>query len=120
MYILDTNIIIKLRKRNKDIFQNTEKDLYTSILSVIEYPKAVLCENLNVIQPSATIFESALDISVSLRKNGTPIPSIDIIIGATALENSLCIVSEDNHFQSLVKVRPQLRLITLEEFMAEI
>ena len=45
------------------------------------------------------------EISVTLKKKGTPIPSNDIWIAALAVQHGLAVVSRDKHFERVKGVR---------------
>lgn len=115
MWLLDTNIIIKCNKLESKPFRL--KLTYTTILSIIEYPIASRNDELSVIYPSFTHYDQSLKYALFLRKKGTPIPAIDILIGAITVEKNLILVSDDSHFESLEAVEPRLKVIGLEEYI---
>jgi len=45
------------------------------------------------------VFDKAVEIHVSLKRKGRPIPDADILIAATAQTQNLILVSADSHFQ---------------------
>lgn len=115
MWLLDTNILIKC---NKLRFRPFKKDFtFTTILSIIEYPFASKFEEMSIIYPTLVHYGQALKYALLLRKNGTPIPVIDILIGAITVEKNMILVSEDSHFSDLQAVEPRLKLIGLETYI---
>ncbi len=115
MWLLDTNILIKCNKLRPRPFK---KDLtFTTILSIIEYPFASKFEEMSIIYPTLLHYGQALKYALLLRKNGTPIPVIDILIGVITVEKNMILVSEDSHFDDLQAVEPRLKLIGLEIYI---
>lgn len=101
----DTNILIEfVRHKQLDV------EGYTSILNIIEFPKAIVLENLDVIVPDVNDFILSILISKRLLKNGTPIPAVDIIVAAMAINHSLSFVTRDNHFKFIKVVEPTFKL----------
>ncbi|MHA1190862.1 MAG: type II toxin-antitoxin system VapC family toxin [Promethearchaeota archaeon] len=115
MWLLDTNILIlcnklKIKQFNKD-------EIYTTILSLIDYPLGSKLEKITIIFPSAIHYEQAFKNALLLREKGTPIPTIDLLIGTITVEKNLILVSDDNHFKYLQDVDPRLKRITSEIFL---
>ena len=49
------------------------------------------------------VFERAAKLSFDLKRQGTTIPAIDILIAATALENNSLLWHQDNHYELIAK-----------------
>ena len=103
--LYDTNILIEFIKRN-----NFTIDGYTTILNVIEFPKAVSLKNLKVIYPNTEDYYKSLIIAAKLLKRGTPIPAIDIIIAAVSINYDLVLITKDRHFKYIKMVEPKFKL----------
>ncbi len=89
--LYDTNKLIELYKKKESVSG------YTTILNVIEFPKA-LEFNLTIIYPSKSDYRLAIKISTELLKIGKPIPAVDILISAIAINNGLRVVTLDKRF----------------------
>ncbi|MFA4662597.1 PIN domain-containing protein [Pyrococcus kukulkanii] len=101
--LYDTNIMINAAKSNKKL------NGYTTILNIIEFPKGAEL-GLIVLTPSLEDYLLALEISQSMVDQGTPIPVIDAIIAAVALNRNLTIITRDKHFDFIRKAYPTLRV----------
>ena len=77
---------------------------YTTIFNLIEFPKALELD-LKVLYPSKWDYNLALKISTELLKIGKPIPAVDAIISAIALNNGLRVITKDRHFLFVKDVR---------------
>jgi hypothetical protein len=86
---------------------------YTTILNLIEFPKAIDF-NLRVLFPSKSDYNLALIISTELIKLGKPIPAIDSVIAAVALNNGLRVVTRDKHFLFVKEVKGDFRVEEIE------
>jgi len=94
----DTSSLINAYKQRKQLRG------YTTILNVVEFPK-LLELKLTVIYPSKSDYNLAIKLSKDLLKIGKPIPAIDIIIAAVALNRNMKLVTTDNHFVAIQKIR---------------
>jgi len=54
--------------------------------------------NLKVLFPSKSDYILALKISTELLRVGKPIPVVDSVIAAVALNNGLRVITKDKHF----------------------
>lgn len=106
--IYDTEALIELVAKKKA----KELKAYTTIFNIIEYPPALLLKGLVVLYPLRKDFERALKIQIRLRKKGTPIPAIDVLIASIALNRGLKVLSRDKHFELIKHVEPELTLVT--------
>jgi len=118
VWLLDTNALILSKK--KKIKRFSKNHIYTTILSLIEYPLASNFENLTTIFPSSIHYEQAFRNAIFLREKGTPIPTIDLLIGTITIDKNLVLVSEDLHFQYLQNIDPRLKMIAPEDFIHNI
>ena len=115
MWLLDTNVLIQCKKLKKRPFK--EDFTFTTIFSLIEYPVAVKYNEISIIYPSSTHYEQAFKYALLLREKGTPIPTIDILIGTISVEKNLVLVSDDSHFNYFQKIEPRLKIINAETFI---
>ena len=119
MWLLDTNALIYCRKflKQKPFKKNYT---YTTIFSLIEFPKAINYKEILVYYPNATTYKESLTYALKLRKKGTPIPTIDILIGTIAVEKNICLVTNDSDFEALKAVEPRLIIIIPENYLENI
>ena len=118
MWLLDTNVLIECNKLETRPFK---KGLtFTTILSLIEFPIASKYDEISVIYPSSIHYEQSFKNAVLLREKGTPLPTIDILIGTITVEKNLILVSNDIHFKSLQKIEPRLKIINSEVYIKNI
>ncbi len=103
--LYDTSILIDLWNSNI-----RSLEAYTTIFSIIEFPKALLIKNLIVLYPTREDFDAAILIAKDLLKIGKPVGAIDIIIASIALRKGLVIVTSDSDFEYIKKVRPDLKV----------
>ena len=83
---------------------------YTTILNLIEFPKALELD-LVAIYPSKLDYELALKLSTELLRIGKPVPAIDAVIAATALNRKLKLVTRDKHFMAIKEIREDFKLL---------
>ncbi|HWQ96314.1 MAG TPA: type II toxin-antitoxin system VapC family toxin [Candidatus Methylomirabilis sp.] len=101
--IYDTNRLI-------DAYRGRETlDGYTTILNLIEFPKAIDFD-LRVLFPSKSDYHLALIISTDLIKIGKPIPAVDSVIAAVALNNKLKLVTKDKHFLMVKEIKKSFKV----------
>jgi len=103
--IYDTSVIIGLWKSNV-----RRLNAYTTIFSVIEFPKTLLIEGLTVLYPTRDDFNEAILITKDLLKAGKPVGAIDIVIASIALRKGLTIITSDQDFQKVKEVRSELEI----------
>jgi tRNA(fMet)-specific endonuclease VapC len=103
----DTNSLIALKKKQEALEEGKD---FTTIFSIIEYPKALELENLTIIFPDKTIYEDAIKLSVLLLEKGIPIPAMDILIACIALNKNLELITTDKHFDFVKSVNNNLQL----------
>lgn len=117
MWLLDTNSLILC---NRLKIKQFTKEIYTTILSLIEYPLGSNFENITLVFPSTLHYEQAFKNAIILREKGTPIPTIDLLIGTISVDKKLILVSDDNHFSYFQAADPRLKLISSKEFIQKI
>lgn len=83
---------------------------YTTILNIIEFPKAMEISGLNIIYPTHADYKLAIEIAKELLKAGNPVPAIDIIIAAIAINNDLILKTSNRHFRNISLVKPNLKV----------
>lgn len=118
MWLLDTNALIRCNKLKTKPFK--KNFTFTTIFSLIEFPVAAKYTEISIINPTSLHYELSLKYALMLRKKGTPIPAIDIIIGAIGVEKNFYIVSEDSDFGYFQDVEPRLKIISLENYIENI
>lgn len=97
-----------------DAYKKSEKIRgYTTIFNLVEFPKALEL-NLRVLYPTKSDYNLALEISTELLKIGKPIPAVDVVISAIALNNGLRVVTKDRHLLFVKDLRKDFELV-LEE-----
>jgi len=106
--LYDTNVLIEARKSKKSL------NGYTTVFNLIEYPKAALLE-LTLLYPSKEEYKLAIKISKELVKRGNPIPAVDVLIAAIALNRDLKLVTNDKHFLLIKDLCPELKVEIWEE-----
>ena len=115
-YLLDTNIVSLIIKRNLEIYQKIEdvkaqrKSIFISCITYFEIKRGLLavaapkqrerfnqlCQDYQIILlDDLAILEKAAEIHAHLRLRGLPIQTEDILIAATAIVKSLIVVSND-------------------------
>lgn len=117
---LDTNVLIAFL-RNPDGFADRFSDFDQIVLSPVvlgEYRAGLFdtkagCENRKALEaylrnPAVKIVPMTDKTSIayskifqSLRKNGTPIPTNDMWIAASAMENGAALATDDGHFSAI-------------------
>lgn len=101
--LYDTNVLIEALKSGKKL------DGYTTILNLVEFPKGVEVE-LTVLTPSLEDYLLAIEISQTMVEQGTPVPAVDAVISAVALNRKLVIITHDKHFTFIKKAYSELKI----------
>ncbi|MDK2876323.1 MAG: hypothetical protein PWQ22_733 [Archaeoglobaceae archaeon] len=101
--LYDTNEMIKAMKEGGKLKG------FTTILNLIEFPKGIMLD-LSVIVPSLKDYALALEMSQKMVETGSPIPAVDLIIAAVALNNDLTLKTADKHFIAIKKSYPSIKL----------
>lgn len=103
--LYDTNVLIDLYKQGV-----RELKGYTTILNVVEFPKILKVKKLKVIYPSINDYDLAVVISKDLYKAGKPVPTIDILVAAMAINRRLVLTTKNKHFQYIKEVMKDMLL----------
>ena len=124
-YLLDTNIITALLKKNEkvnrelDKVSSQEQEVFISCITYYEikrgllYAKATrqlsefeqLCKKYKVVLlDDLQIIEKAAELHADLKRKGTPIQDADVLIAATAIVKGLILVSKDSDMLRVVGV----------------
>jgi len=81
----------------------------TTVLNIIEYPKALDVQN-EIIWPTQNDYRVAIDIMINLRKSGKPIPAIDVLLAAICINRNFTLVTKDRHFGYIKSIREEFSL----------
>lgn len=83
-----------------------------TVFNVIEYPP---CGNrsFEIVYPESMDYIRAIMIADKLRKAGTPLGAIDILIAAMGINRSLTLITKDKGFQAIKAVTPEFSLTVL-------
>ncbi|WP_258084060.1 PIN domain-containing protein [Thermococcus thermotolerans] len=90
--LYDTNFLIDALKSGEKL------DGYTTVLNIVEFPRALEL-GLRVITPGLEDYLLAIKISQAMVKRGTPVPAVDAIVAAVAINRELTLVTKDRHFE---------------------
>jgi len=61
-----------------------------------------LAENLTIVYPDASFAVAYAELEVALRRSGTPIPTMDLLIGTTAQMRGMPILTRDTEHYRLI------------------
>ena len=103
--VYDTNQLIGFLKSGKHSVKG-----FTTILNIIEFPKALDLKELAVIYPTLDDYDESLKISASLLRKGTPLPAVDILIASICIRRNLTLCTMDKHFTNIKSVRNTFNL----------
>lgn len=116
-YLLDTNIVSAILKRNARVTEKLEEvglqgeEVFISSITYFEIKRGLLyanatrkisdfnqlCNRLIILfLDNLEIIETAAEIHADLTKRGMPLPDADILIAATAITWGLILVSNDS------------------------
>jgi len=124
-YLLDTNICIYFLKQHPGIIKRMEQcrddEIAISIISLAELQFGAqnssqvgnnikriefFLERVQLLDLTPKTTDIFARIKASLRKSGNIIDDFDILIGATAIENDLTLVTDnERHFSRIEKIR---------------
>jgi len=102
--LYDTSSLINAYRQRKQLAG------YTTIFNVVEFPK-ILEYKLTVIYPSKSDYNLAIILSKDLLRIGKPIPAIDVMVAAIALNRDMKLVTSDSHFAAIEEIRSDLKFI---------
>src|SRR4030066_1580359 len=103
--VYDTNQLIAFLKSGK-----RDAKGFTTILNIIEFPKALELKELAVIYPTLDDYDESLKISAALLLKGMPLPAVDIMIASVCLRRNLTLCTMDSHFTNIKSVRNTFKL----------
>ncbi|MFW6174095.1 MAG: PIN domain nuclease [Elusimicrobiota bacterium] len=66
-------------------------------------------ESLDILSITPSVWERSYELAFSLRKKGLTIPTADLIIAASAIENNSVIIHHDEHFEMIAQHYPRLQ-----------
>jgi tRNA(fMet)-specific endonuclease VapC len=102
--LYDSSELIELRRAG------VQAEGFTTILNLIEFPKAVELIRLGILYPTREDFDNALLWSAEMLKQGTPVPALDLVISAITVRLGLQLVTRDQHFKVIRAVVKDLRV----------
>jgi hypothetical protein len=102
--LYDSSQLIELRKTGN------QGEGYTTVLNLVEFPKAVELEHLKVLYPTKEDYDNAVVWSARLLKQGTPVPAIDLVVSAISVRLGLQVVTRDRHFKRIKSAVHELNL----------
>src|SRR3990170_198237 len=103
--VYDTNQLIAFLKSGK---RNAKG--FTTILNIIEFPKALDLGELAVIYPTLDDYDESLKISAALLRKGKPLPTVDILIASICIRRGLKLCTRDRHFTNIKSVKQGFKL----------
>jgi len=101
--LYDTGALIDAYRKGENLQGST------TILNIVEFPKA-LEFRLRVLYPSRADYSLSLEMSVELLEKGRPMPAVDMVIAAMAVNRELKFITMDSHFQRLREVYENFNL----------
>lgn len=104
--LYDTSTLIELYKRKDELKGRG----YTTILNVVEFPKALEIKGLRIVYPNPEDYKLAIVIAKNLLKAGKPVPAIDIVVAAIAVNRRMGLLTKNRHFQLIKEVENKLLL----------
>jgi len=107
--LYDTSALINLLRSGKRAARG-----FTTILNILEFPKALDLKELGIIYPTFEDYDEALEIAVSLLKIGKPLPSIDVIIAAICIRRGLVLLTSDVHFTHIKSIKTEFNVKLME------
>ena len=107
--LYDTSALINLLKNGKLVARG-----FTTILNIVEFPKALDLKELGILYPTIEDYDEALKIAVSLIKIGKPVPAIDIVISAVCLRRGLLLLTTDVHFTHVKSIKSEFNVKLVE------
>ncbi len=117
-YLLDTNIIIAIFKRDAQVLQQLggADEIFIPVIAIGElyygaHNSAQVPRNLREIQAFAAVAQALVcdqltaeiygQVKSELKAKGNPIPENDVWIASIARQHSLTLVTRDQHFQKV-------------------
>jgi predicted nucleic acid-binding protein len=103
--VYDTNQLISFLRSGKHSVKG-----FTTILNIIEFPKALDLKELAVIYPTLDDYDESLKISAALLRKGSPLPAVDILVASICIRRDLRLCTLDKHFMNIKSVRTAFKL----------
>jgi len=103
--VYDTNELIDAAKKSLLDLKG-----FTTIFSILEFPKALEFEELTVIYPNLDDYQESIELSVALLQKGNLLPAVDILIAAICIKRNLTLSTKDSHFARIKSVRNNFSL----------
>ena len=103
--LYDTSVLIEHMREGA-----TKLEGSTTILNLIEFPKAVTLRGLDIIIPGKEDFDKGFEMSILLLKAGTPIPAVDVVLAAVVVNRGLVLHTRDRHFEYVRKIDREFRV----------
>ncbi len=104
--LYDTNVLIDALKSGEKLKG------YTTVLNIVEFPKGLEL-GLTVITPTLEDYLLAIKISQAMVKRGTPVPAVDAIVAAVAINRDLRLFTKDRHFEWVREEFKELNIHTV-------
>ncbi len=101
--LYDTNVLIEAVKSRRKL------EGHTTILNIVEFPRALEL-GLTVITPSLGDYLLATKISQAMVRKGTPVPAVDAVVAAVAINRKLTLVTREEHFEWIKEEFEELKL----------
>lgn len=124
-YLLDTNTVIDMLKARrgvqKQVVEHGPQNCFISDITVSELMTGYYLsgnpiekrdidfvkENFTILRVTPSVLDKFAEYRAALHKKGCPIPSLDLIILATASVNNLVPVSHDSHFSIFPELKSE-------------
>lgn len=121
-FLIDTSILIEIENDNSEIIKKIEQlgraELFITIFNFCEYHYGLLnksqknqerlMQRLGEYKLLNTSFRSGIifcQMLAELKKAGRTVPQFDLFIAAIAVENDLILISADEHFRNIPKLK---------------
>ena len=101
--LYDTNVLIDALKSGEKLKG------YTTVLNIVEFPRGLEL-GLTVITPTLEDYLLAIKISQAMVMRGTPVPAVDAIVAAVAINRELMLFTKDRHFGRIKEDFKELKL----------
>ncbi len=124
--LIDSNIVIFILRGNEKLKSELEQAIFDGrdvCISTITYYETkrkivvlgnplkqvaafeIFIKTLKILSFTQQTADIASEIFAKLKSKGTPISSCDVLIGATAIEKDLLVISEDGHFDYIEGIK---------------
>ena len=107
--LYDTSVVIEIVAKNRQRIRG-----YVSILTIIEYPPSLSYAS-KILYPEKKDYHLAIKWQTLLRRKGSPIPVVDLVIATQAYNRNLALVTRDKHFETLKREAATGLKLVLEE-----